>query len=274
MKEGEIGIGVPNPSRREFFKKMFWGGVIFDAAYSTRVLQARHEITHDVIIELERQSVALVPTITFLGEEQLKSSNRTKKVQPNAEACVQMLLFMAYYEDGANGVSKTIQAISRQGLEIVFEPQSFYLGGSFEAPGDKPYQITINSTVVEGRETLLSHELYHAHQFIQERGGFGLRAIIDSLVYLSLSGHIIDHTFNEIDRVDRRTFLTIMKGMSYFTSFNLVYLFLCRPNELQDYIQTGLYLLPGIPSIPGLLSFSPQFINIANRLFTENKEEV
>ncbi|MBI2338450.1 hypothetical protein HYU95_04685 [Candidatus Daviesbacteria bacterium] len=260
-------------NRRELLKISGWAGALItitgiDTAYGRRIGLERHPLNPDVNFTLSSQSETITPFITFRNFEEAKSLGASgHNFIPKPEGFARMLLAMAYYEDGQDGVSKTLNAVSKRGLEIVLgQPMpgtKAHVLNPLVTPG-RPYTITVDPAYLLSGISPLPHELYHVHQYI--RDGMGKPFLINGLAFgafMSLHS-LISHFVDMEKHIGRRKFLSgaVKWGISvllFIQASPALY-----PYENQAYTQTD-------ESIPDTLAADPYFQFDSSDLFDFQK---
>ncbi len=258
-------------NKRGFLKRVgLVGGVMavagVDEAYGNRIFQEKHDLNPDVMTTLGLQADIIAPYVSFRGFELSRDKGASAyKIIPKPRVVAQMLLAMAYYEEGQEGVGKTMKAISQKGLEIVLDQTiSPQVEGEVINPlirPNKPYQIIFAPKYLLNTGPVLQHEIYHVHQSIRDgdvkstlinwlvtSGSLILFYIlIDDLLNESKANYSniminnpVDHSEKEV--LGRRRFLekTIDKTIKWGAAFGLFVQFsqFLIPDENQAHAQT------------------------------------
>lgn len=167
-------------TRRNFLKYTGLIGVASAVAginegYTKRLGQERYPLSPVVRGNLREQARKISSYFTFEGFDQANEKDATgyKKITPLPEGFAEMFLSMAYFEGGQSGVNKTIDAISKRGVEVALkEPLLPTAAAEILNPlllkPDQPYQITVKPEYLLSGLNPIWHEAYHVHQFIRD----------------------------------------------------------------------------------------------------------
>lgn len=269
----------PTFNRRSFLKVGTWLGTstavaTADIAFARRVGLERHRLSPDVMETLSLQAESISPHITFVNFEKAKQLLATGyNIIPKSNRFAHMFLAMAYFEEGQDGVEKTLRAITKRKVEIVLG-QTNYPGAYGEvihpilAPG-QPYKIIVQPKYLLSGISPLTHEMYHVHQFIRDgEGKIALQssALMAATYWLShaLIGSILDRVTDEEKRFSRRKLLLgIIKHVITFVPLFYASRFIA-PHEFQAYTQTD-------EAIPDALAADPYFRFHSTDLFEFKK---
>lgn len=227
-------------------------------AYSRRYGQKKHDLDPQIIKDLSLQANVLTPYIRFKGFEHAKELGAPgyNNITPKPNGFAHMLLTMSYFEEGQEGVDKTIKAVTDRGWEIVLGDPVLpeVAAGQVINPTftpKEPYRMTILPQFLWYQKVFI-HETYHINQFIRD----GNKSILITLPYMIGIYSIIYSLFSSI--TDRIPLLNRRKVLSNIIKTGLS--FACQvgsapyisPYEAQALTQTN-------GNLPHTLASSPYF---------------
>lgn len=251
--------------RRSFLKFGAWLGASTavasaDIAFARRMGLEKHRLNPDIMEALGLQAESIAPYISFVNFEKAKELGTSGyNIIPKPTGFAHMFLTMAYFEEGQQGVEKTLKTITKRRVEIVLGQTSFpgaygEITHPLIAPR-QPYKITIQPEYLLSNLNPLSHEMYHVHQFIREGEGklFLQTASLSAAMYwlsYGLIGSIIDKVTDEEKHTSRRRFLlAIAKHIITLVPLFYATRFIA-PHELQAYTQTDESILDTLAADP------------------------